>query len=141
MTLGLPPSMMATQELVVPRSMPMIFAMFVSPRGRFFGPGGRSGCFSALSRVWCGRSLRHRDQGRAEHPVVQEVALLKHGDDRVGLLVRGHLADRLVAVRVEFLASRVDLADGELLEHRIELAGGDLHPLLERLDRGVLDGE
>src|SRR3954471_24210881 len=29
MTLGLPPSMMATQELVVPRSMPMIFAMFV----------------------------------------------------------------------------------------------------------------
>src|SRR3954468_1554043 len=29
MTLGLPPSMMATQEFVVPRSMPMIFAMFV----------------------------------------------------------------------------------------------------------------
>jgi hypothetical protein len=27
MTLGLPPSMMATQLLVVPRSMPMIFAM------------------------------------------------------------------------------------------------------------------
>jgi hypothetical protein len=27
MTLGLPPSMMATQELVVPRSMPMIFPM------------------------------------------------------------------------------------------------------------------
>src|SRR5476649_1680726 len=27
MTLGLPPSITATQELVVPRSMPMIFAM------------------------------------------------------------------------------------------------------------------
>jgi hypothetical protein len=27
-TLGVPPSMNATQELVVPRSMPMIFAMF-----------------------------------------------------------------------------------------------------------------
>jgi len=26
-TLGLPPSMIATQELVVPRSMPMIFAI------------------------------------------------------------------------------------------------------------------
>jgi len=28
MTLGLPPSMMATQLLVVPRSMPMILPMF-----------------------------------------------------------------------------------------------------------------
>jgi hypothetical protein len=30
MTLGLPPSMMATQELVVPRSMPMIFPILDS---------------------------------------------------------------------------------------------------------------
>src|SRR5471032_1285762 len=30
MTLGLPPSITATQELVVPRSMPMIFAMIVA---------------------------------------------------------------------------------------------------------------
>src|SRR3989304_6317027 len=30
MTLGLPPSMIATQEFVVPRSIPMIFAMAVS---------------------------------------------------------------------------------------------------------------
>ncbi|GAB4125731.1 MAG: hypothetical protein Fur0040_08100 [Sideroxydans sp.] len=29
-TLGLPPSMIATQELVVPRSIPMIFAMICS---------------------------------------------------------------------------------------------------------------
>src|SRR5438034_1715427 len=33
MTLGLPPSMTATQELVVPRSMPMIFAMLVPSCG------------------------------------------------------------------------------------------------------------
>ena len=31
MTLGVLPSMMATHELVVPRSMPMIFPMFFSP--------------------------------------------------------------------------------------------------------------
>ncbi len=31
MTLGLPPSMTATQELVVPRSMPMILPMLCFP--------------------------------------------------------------------------------------------------------------
>jgi hypothetical protein len=32
MTLGSPPSMMATQELVVPRSMPMIFDILLPPQ-------------------------------------------------------------------------------------------------------------
>src|ERR1700736_4143216 len=42
-TLGVEPSMTATQELVVPRSMPMTFAMIVNPLfcGRSVGPEQR----------------------------------------------------------------------------------------------------
>src|SRR5918999_1911292 len=58
MTCASPPSMTATAELVVPRSMPMIFPMW-----------------SVLLRV-----VRDADERRADHPVVQAVALLQLAD-------------------------------------------------------------
>src|SRR5687768_14346721 len=55
MTCGSPPSMTATTEFVVPRSMPMIL-----PMGS-----------SVLLRV-----VRHADEARADDPIVQPVAAL-----------------------------------------------------------------
>src|SRR3954468_15713742 len=82
MTLGLPPSMMATHEFVVPRSMPMIFAMSV-----FLGQETlvvrKVGLFGADSSgapsTW--RTLRNHDEGRAQHPVVEQVTLLQDAHD------------------------------------------------------------
>src|SRR5512139_2893934 len=121
MTLGLPPSMIATQELVVPRSMPMIFAMFavLSPSSEPDRKVGFSGCFSSAcgSRAGLGGLPgRHHHQRGPDDAVVQQVALAQHRDDGVGRLVGGHLAHGLVAVRVELLARGVDLGDARPLE-------------------------
>src|SRR3990172_11482237 len=77
-TLGLPPSMIATQELVVPKSMPMILPMSVpSIRVQLtFGDG---------VSVLVFKGFRDRDQRRAEDPVVQPPALAHDRDDGVGL--------------------------------------------------------
>src|SRR5918999_66737 len=89
MTCGSPPSMTATTEFVVPRSMPMIL-----PMGS-----------SVLLRV-----VRHSDEARPDDPVVQAVAALHLADHFVvcmggGVLV-GH---RLVEVRIERLSEGLDL--------------------------------
>src|SRR5205085_10003399 len=77
MTLALPPSMMATQEFVVPRSMPMIFAMVM--------PLSIQVCVrDGVSRPFFNRA-NHRHERRTQHPVVQAVALLHDRGDRVGL--------------------------------------------------------
>src|ERR1700752_5393982 len=111
--------MIATQEFVVPRSMPMIFAMFVPVV-----------MCSSTEKVGFQRALsssrgRDDDERRADHAVVQEIALLQHRDDRPGILVALHLADRLVTMRIEFLAQRGDRLDRELLEDRLKLPGGE----------------
>src|SRR3954468_7571082 len=78
-TLGLPPSMIATQELVVPRSMPMIFAIR-APRNL-----GR--CYLTQVCVGYGVSgrffnrLGHRDERRAQDPVGEAVTFLHDGHD------------------------------------------------------------
>src|SRR6185436_13780622 len=135
-TLGLPPSMMATHEFVVPRSMPMIFAMFavLSEMSELVREMGLFGGFF--------NGLGDGHQRRAQHAVMQRVALLQQGHDRVGFLVALDLADGLVAVGVELLArgGRHGL-HVELVEHRVQLARGELHAFLEGLDRRVLDGE
>src|ERR1700712_3076815 len=82
-TLVVLPSMMATHELVVPRSMPMIFAMFFSGEMNSIAsevrpPRPLSSAGSA------GRA--HRDEGRPQHAVGDQVALLQDGDHGVGLL-------------------------------------------------------
>src|SRR5438477_12709059 len=127
MTLGLPPSMMATQELVVPRSMPMIFAMFVPFVWGMSSSAGKVGFTAGVSSFRPG----YNHQRRPDDAVVEEVALLQHRDHGVGLLVAIDLADGLVAVGIEFLAEGRDRLERELLEHRIELARRELHTLLE----------
>src|SRR3990170_2157830 len=94
-TLGLPPSMIATQELVVPRSMPMIFAMVVpSVRIQATVGDGVSG------PVFNCPGPGHRDQGGAQDPVVQGVALLQHLEHAVGLPVGLHRRHRLVPMGI-----------------------------------------
>ena len=46
-TFGFSPSMIATQELVVPRSMPMIFAMLFSRKNSLFARCGSAAAFQA----------------------------------------------------------------------------------------------
>ena len=59
-------------------------------------------------------SLRDDDQRRPQHPVVDQIALLKHGDNvigrggRIGGFARDR-GNRLVQVRVESLPRRVEL--------------------------------
>src|SRR6185503_10395743 len=74
-TLGLPPSMIATHELVVPRSMPMIFAMVVpSVRFQVTVGDGVSGAVFNLPR------LGDAHQGRSHDALVQRIALLQDGE-------------------------------------------------------------
>src|SRR5678809_275363 len=78
-TLVVLPSMIATHEFVVPRSMPMILAMF------FSGMCGFVGCEVRLPGAlssWCADG----DERRPQHAVGDEIALLQDGDDRVRLL-------------------------------------------------------
>src|SRR6476646_4600368 len=99
-TLGLPPSMIATQELVVPRSMPMILLIAVPLSSIRVQVTVRYG---VSAPVFKGPGDRH--QRRAQDPVVQAVALQHDGDDRIRLrffrLDRGH---GLVLVGIESLA-------------------------------------
>src|SRR6185436_2050230 len=111
-TLGLPPSMIATHELVVPRSIPMIFAMGFSLI-QVFVRYGVGGLFCNCYQRW------------PQDPLVQPVALLHHRDDRVGVLRRVDRRHRLVAVGVEALAGlRIDGPDIGFFEGGLELAQG-----------------
>src|SRR3982750_82007 len=102
-TFGLPPSMMATHELVVPRSMPMIFAMLVFSvmqclSGRQMGI---SACRSTAAGFF---AAGNGDERGPQDAIVDEIALLIDIDDGVGGLRRRHHLHRLMAVRVELLA-------------------------------------
>src|SRR5260221_7412171 len=97
MTLGWPFSMTATQEFVVPRSMPMIFAMMV--------PLLESRkCLCPLRfGLWAGKSSRgswfcDADQRRAQYPVIQAVAFLQHAHHRIGLRIGLDHIDALMFV-------------------------------------------
>src|SRR3954447_21605545 len=59
-TVGSPPSRTATHELVVPRSIPMVFAMLVSPVSLL-----RCACPKNLSGSMADVVLTHRGAGRA----------------------------------------------------------------------------
>src|SRR5882672_11345483 len=98
-TLGLPPSMIATQELVVPRSMPMILAMFGSSIRIQVAVG-----YGVSLTVF--KALGDADQRRAEDPVVQAIALENHLDHGVRLGRRFDRCHGLVLVRIEALADR-----------------------------------
>src|SRR5687768_2820034 len=122
MTCGSPPSMTATTELVVPRSMPMILPIVSS------------------MLLWV---VRHSDEARPDHPVVQPIAAL-HLADHFVIRMRGGLlvSHRLVEVRVERQSDRLDLGHALRLEDAAELALHELDALDPRvvgLGRHVLE--
>src|SRR6185437_5415309 len=80
-TLGRPPSMIATQLFVVPRSMPMILLILLGLRAAEWvvwtwkwgsGTGESTRRCAAVAPVRL-RRLRHGDERRAQHAVVEQV--------------------------------------------------------------------
>src|SRR5438445_978633 len=139
-TLGLPPSMIATQELVVPRSIPMIFPMafpFEFPANNLATDMGINPSSSSLGVL----GPRDGHERRPNHAVVQRVALLQHVDHRIGLLLRREHADGLMSVRVEFLPDRVDLLEIGLFEYRTQLLQGQVDSALQSLMGGGTGGK
>src|SRR5882672_11036461 len=158
MTLGVLPSMMATQLFVVPRSMPMILLMLNCLRASEWWVAWlcKWGFSTVESTCGAGRRrfgrLGHGDQRGAQDPIVDEVALLENVDDRVRrqVAVDGH--HRLVLVRVELLSRRIDFLDldarkrgGQRLQReigaRFERLGGHRRIRGKCLLQRVLDGE
>src|SRR5690554_6333033 len=83
-TRGLSPSMTATQELVVPRSMPMILPMVCLSVLKLDSFAATASCQSILAR-WraiqgSGRifTLRHHHHRSADHAAIEAVAFLHH---------------------------------------------------------------
>ena len=121
---------MATHELVVPKSMPMILPMFFSGKSKkclnetevgavgaisrpkwlnlhlFALFWAESGCFLLLKVLFWGCD---RDQSRAQYAICNEVALLQNGYHCVGFLLGRDHTDGLMMVRIKLGASgRVD---------------------------------
>src|SRR6185369_10463284 len=152
MTVGSPPSMTATTEFVVPRSMPMILPIGVVAPVLFSDSwiGSAVGIsvdgFGGFGLGGAG-VLRDGDQRRPDHPVTEPVAAAQLLDDlAAGAPGPGHVGDRFVLVRVEMHAGRrVDARDALAVEQGAELAidGCDaLDPgLVDAGLRPVLDGE
>src|SRR6185503_2261688 len=116
MTCGSPPSLTPTTELVVPRSMPMIFPML-----------------SVLLRV-----VRDADERWAQDTVTEPVSALKLTDHLVVGVVCGLLVDdRLVEVRIKWLAERLDLPDALGLEQASQLSLHEAHAVDPRLVRAL----
>src|SRR5262245_30111835 len=115
MTRGLPLSMMATQELVVPRSMPMTLPISNSPK--FFVQtwplcGGPVVSFKKISAL--GR--RHDDARRPQQSPVEQIPALHDGKHRIRRGVRGLRHHGFVLLRIERRAFRVQFLDLRLLE-------------------------
>src|SRR5512132_2556026 len=121
-TCGSPPSMTATTELVVPRSMPMILPI----------------CSVLL---WV---VRDADERWAQDPVMQPVSTLQLTDHLVVGMVCGLLVDdRLVQVWIELSAKRVDLPHALGLKQAAQLPLNEadtVHPALMNVLRHRLEG-
>src|SRR5512142_2301794 len=120
MTVGSPPSMTATTEFVVPRSIPMILPMSRS------APVGLSGSVDGF----CGLVARGGGDHRGpDHPVAEPVAAPQLLDDlAVAAIPRRDVGDRLVLAGIEGQPRRrLDRSDALALEQLPELAvdGGD----------------
>src|SRR5680860_63010 len=92
-TLTLPPSITATQELVVPKSIPIILLIESLQIFLNTGAGGSlrtvlvksyigalSYFSSLLINFWCILGLGHHHHGRAHNPTIQQIAFLHNGN-------------------------------------------------------------
>src|SRR5688500_2376762 len=147
MTVGSPPSMTATTEFVVPRSMPMILPMggVCSSLGWGFGKSGLGNGF-----VWVGgrRTGARGDghEGRPQEAISQAIAApdLFH-DLALGTIGAGNVGDGLVIAGIERCTGRrIDGAHALALEELAELAIDDADALEPRVRsdrlRSSLDG-
>src|SRR5690554_1921760 len=146
-TFTLSPSMMATQELVVPRSIPIILLIeslqfFLNavpesypPRLSLFNRyiGALIGFSSLLVDFWCIFGFGHNHHGGTNHATVQQVALLNYSHHTVRLRIwRGHHRHGLVLLRIERFTHRVHLFNIEFLEAVHEQAQGHFHAFPDR---------
>src|SRR5579864_5462363 len=143
-TLGRPPSMIATQLFVVPRSMPMILLILIGLRAAewvVWTWNWGSGILESTRRCVAAaglRRLRYGHQGRAQDPVVEEVALLEDRHDGVGRQVAFDGLHRLMLVRIEFLAGRVDFPYLRPAERGVQRLQREIGAGLQRLGRDRL---
>src|SRR5450830_368648 len=139
--------MIATQELVVPRSipiiLPMIFSFYMYRRTVLsFGFTKYAEELCAFKSVqpssvflFC---LRCGDDGRTQQAVGNHVALLQHVHHGIGFLFGRHDGDGLMLHGIEFLAhGRQDFDQLVALEGRLHLFQSHLDAFLERLDGGA----
>src|SRR3954451_18286876 len=124
MTVGSPPSMTATTEFVVPRSMPMILPMGrVAPSSALVsGQGfGRTAWFDRIGGVSGGGD---RDEGRPNNAVPEPVAAADLLDDlALRAICARDVQDRLVLARIEGATRRrVDRRHTFALQELAELA-------------------
>src|SRR5882762_5917946 len=133
-TLGLPPSMIATHELVVPRSMPMIFAMGMPLLPIYVTYGVSVVAFKLLG---------DGNERRPQHAIMQHVAFLHERNHGIGFAAaRFDRRHCMVAMGVEALAlRRTDFPDVGALERRPELLQGQLDPAAQCLRTGVFAAE
>src|SRR5665811_444618 len=140
MTVGSPPSMAATTEFVVPRSMPMILPIACS------SPGVEGGVGVVRWSVQPRASVADGNEGRAQHAVPKAVAApdLQH-DLALRGAAPGDVTQRLVLIWVEGQPEGLDRGHALALEERPELAVDRDDPLeprvVARLWREVLEGE
>src|SRR5688500_6971696 len=124
MTVGSPPSITATTLFVVPRSMPMIFAMCRVSPWLVVGGSVRECLVDGSIRSRAVGRGRHRDEGRSDDAVAEPVAAPDLLDDlALGPPRARDGGDRLVIAGVERRARRrVDLAHALAFQQRPQLA-------------------
>src|SRR5438105_9431317 len=138
MTTGSPPSITATQLLVVPRSMPMTLGIYGALPDPFYLKAGGGPKFPRRRPAWAisalsptlgvrrgrrfrrGARLGHHHRGRANEPIVELVALGHLRDDGAGRLVALLLHERFVQAGIEGLAQGGEPDDAVLRESRLE---------------------
>src|SRR5215207_3327496 len=134
MTVGSPPSMVAITELVVPKSIPIVRAMFVLsfylniPHVRAMRASPLLAIF--LQPSSCSRlavfAWSHLDHRRSQDAIAKPVAGRVDGDNRVS--TRRISLDCLVHRRVERLSERLDRSHTVFLQRRQELLLDPAHP-------------
>src|SRR5712692_4630467 len=149
MTTGSPPSITATQELVVPRSIPItlpirqfliLFHLGATQRGgtlRWAGPGGGGGRLTRADSS--GSELRRRSgndhQRRPRQPIVKTVALDDFRKDVVRRQVIGfNLLEGFVQAGVKSLSHRNEGLHSIAGERVPEQLVSDCHPLAQTLE-------